>query len=196
MLTVTPAALIRLFWLGLMLGLVFAAAYDLLRISRALMGERYSGQTAGWLTRLPLPPNVQHASGLPDRGLYRLLVNVEDLLFFLGVGAALAIYLSAANHGQFRWLAFAGIALGFLLWRLTAGRVIIAASAAIAALLRFMLGWALWGLSRPFVRLGRCIAACLRIGMQRLFLPVYTHRATRRCLRQLASAFPNSEMEG
>ncbi len=196
MLTVAPAVLIRLFWWGGLLGLAFAAVYDLLRISRALMGERYGGRTAGRLADLPMPPTVRHSSTAPRRGLYRLIVNVEDLLYFLFVGAALAVYFSAANHGRVRWLAFAGIVLGFLLWRLTVGRAIVAASAAIAALLRFALCWALWGLSRPVVRLGRLIAACLRAGLRRLYLPIYTRRTARRCLRRLATAFNNSELEG
>lgn len=196
MLTPTPAELLRLFWGGMLLGLAFAAVYDLLRITRVLMGETYGSRTAGRFSALPMPPAHLTHAGQFGRSLRDLLVNLEDLLYCLCAGAAVAVYLSAANHGRVRWLAFAGICLGFLAWRLTAGRLIIACSAAIAALLRFAVGWIVWCVCRPFVWLGRIIAGRLRALWLWIYLPAYTRRATRRCLRQLARAFSKSEMEG
>lgn len=196
MLTTSPAELLRLFWGGLFLGLAFAAVYDVLRITRVLMGETYGSRAAGRLAALPMPPAARTHGGRFGRRLRDLLVNLEDLLYFLCVGVTVAVYLSAANHGRVRWLAFAGIALGFLFWRLTAGRMIIACSAAIAALLRFAVGWILWCICRPFVWLGRLIAGRLRALWLWLYLPAYTRRTTRQCLRRLTRAFSKSEMEG
>lgn len=194
MLVPSPAELVRLFLGGLLLGLVFAAVYDALRISRVLMGESY-GSAAGRLAALPMPP-ARPRTGRLGRRLRDGLVNLEDLVWCLGIGAATAIYLSAANHGRVRWLAFAGIGLGFFLWRCTAGRAVITCSAAIAALLRFAIGWIVWCACRPFVWLGRFLAGRLRALRLWISLPVYTRLATRRCLRQLAHAFSKSEKEG
>ena len=204
MLTTSPADLLRLFWDGFLLGVAFGIAYDLLRITRVLMGVRYGARTAGRLAALPMPyPACSTQANRVGQRLRDGLVNLEDLLYFLFVGPAIAIYLSAANHGRVRWLAFAGIGLGFAAYRLTVGRLVIGCSAAIAAGLRFLLAWMIWGLCRPVCWLGklvrqcsRCLARRLRAIWNGLYLPVYTRCAMRRDLRRLKQAFRKSEMEG
>lgn len=190
---VEPAALLRLFAAGCLLGAVFAAVYDLLRIVRTLLGER-GDCSVGLLGRLPMPPAVlRRIRWDMMRGM---LVHLGDLLYFPLFGAAIAIYLSAAYDGRIRWYAPVGLALGFFAWRLTLGRVIMAASAAISALLRFLLCWVLWWLSRPFVRIGQSAARGIVALWCRLSRPWLTRWETRRCLRRLERAFSNSEMEG
>lgn len=196
MLITSPAELIRLFWGALILGLAFAAVYDLLRISRVLMGQTYGSRTAGRLAALPLPPTVGQHSGRFGRRLRDLVVNIEDLLWFLCAGSAIAIYLSAENHSRVRWLVLVGVGLGFFAWRMTVGRAVIAASSTIAALLRFLVYWAVWCVCRPFVRLGHVAARHCRMLWRLICLPLYTRREERRCLRCLARAFSKSEMEG
>ncbi|MBQ3125786.1 MAG: spore cortex biosynthesis protein YabQ [Clostridia bacterium] len=190
---VEPAALLRLFAAGCLLGAAFAAVYDLLRIVRILFGER-AACPVGRLGQLPMPPAARrHIRWGAMRGM---LVHFGDLLYFPLFGAAIAVYLSAAYDGRIRWFALAGLALGFFGWRLTLGRLVTAASAAISALLRFLLCWAMWWISRPFVRLGRGVASGFSALGRWLYRPIYTRREMRRCLRRLTRAFSDFEREG
>lgn len=196
-LTTPIAVLLRLLLGGLLLGAVFGAAYDLLRITRVLMGVRYNTRTSAIPTAKLMPPIKRRAHPHRiGRSLRDVLVNLEDFLFFLAVGPTVAIFLSAANHGRVRWLAFAGIAAGFVLYRLTVGRLVIACSTAIAAVLRVMFAWALWLITRPFCLLGRLICRLAHRLWRLLYLPIYTRLAMRRCLRQLHRAFQTTCEEG
>ncbi len=201
MLTTSPAELVRLFLLGGMLGALFGAVYDALRITRILMGVRYgrSGIKAG--LSLPMPRWMRgEKKRLSRHRLRDFWVNVEDILYFLFVGPMIAIYLSEVNHGRIRWLAFAGIALGFFLYRCTVGELVIRFSVWIADILRFLAAWLCYGVSRPFLWLYRLIRILLLRVTCRLvrlwlwlYLPGHTRRAKRRAMRRIGRLFTNLE---
>ncbi len=199
MLTTSPVALVRLFFIGLQLGVVLGAAYDCLRITRVFMGIRYTRAKDERVFPLPMPRWARQAgTRKPRHALRDLLVNVEDFLYFLLAGPAVAIYLSEANNGRIRWLAFAGPALGFFLYRSIPGKVVIRFSVLIADGLHFAIAWLCYGISRPFLWLARLIRLlCTRVTCRlrgiwaRLYLPIYTRRAMRCTLRRINRLYIN-----
>lgn len=203
MLTTSVGTLVRLFLGGLLLGAAFGVVYDALRITRVLMRVRYSRAASASLA-LPMPqrrrPARPHRVG---RALRDVVVDLEDICFFLAAGPAMAIYLSAANHGRVRWLAFAGVALGFAAYYFTVGRLVVRFSEAIAGLLRFAGAWLWWLFCLPFGWLARGIHWLAgRIGRRLrkiwlwFYLPGYTRRAMRRYLGQINRVFSQAQTEG
>ncbi len=53
------------------------------------------------------------------------LIVAEDLFFFLPLSPALIFFHYALNSGIFRWFSLAGCILGFLLYLLTLGKILI-----------------------------------------------------------------------
>jgi len=188
-LTTPLTVLLRLLVWGVLLGAGFGAAYDMLRITRVLMGVRYSTRVTFSLARAMPPRRIAARPHHMGRSLRNGIIHIEDFLFFLLVGAGTAVFLSAVNHGRVRWLALAGIFAGFALYRLTAGRLVIACSSAIAAVLHLVLAWLLWLLTRPFCLLNRGLRRLGRAVWHALWPPIYTRLAMRRCLRRLDRAF-------
>lgn len=203
MLTTSFGALVRLFLGGLLLGAAFGVVYDALRITRVLMGVRYSRAETAALT-LPMPNQNrlvrQHRVG---RALRDIIVDLEDICFFLVAGSSMAIYLSAANHGRVRWFAFVGAAMGFIVYYFTVGRVVVRFSEAIASLLRFAVAWLWWLFCLPIGWLARGVCWLVRRIWCRLrriwlwlYLPGYTRRAMRRYLGQINRVFAKAQTEG
>lgn len=178
-----------LFWLlgsAVCLGFCFAAAYDVLRVLRILLGiPRGGGKRPGlaW----PLPPFAGRGRGT-RRPLDDLTVNLGDLVYFVLIGAVTAVFLSAAADGRLRWLTIAGIGLGFLLYRLTLGRFVIFFSQVIADGIRFLLLWTLWGIWIPLSRICTLLGHILQCAagfVRALCLPIYTELVLRRELRAI-----------
>lgn len=101
------------------MGLIFGAGYDIIRILHVLCGiASYSGTAA----RKP----AQHTGTAAF-----LLFLIGDLLYMLMVTAAASVFLYHTNHGQFRlYLALACIG-GFCMYHYTAGRLVMHISEAV-----------------------------------------------------------------
>lgn len=185
----STAELFRLFGGAFLLGLVFGLFYDAMRITRVLMGVSY-----GAVSNLSLPmPVFSRQIPILGKKVRNVLINLEDFAFFLIAAPATAIYISAANNGQFRWLVLAGIGGAFILYRLTIAKLVIAVSETLARLLRFLLAWAFWILLFPLRKLASGLAFLWKRFAKQvvsyIYLPLYTKRAMRHCLRDVKHTF-------
>ncbi len=106
------------------LGLIFGASYDIIRINHILCSL------------------VSYRGG--KRRMKRgavpfLLVFLTDLIWMLLVGAVFSVWVYRVNDGRFRWFIAAGAAAGFAVWHATLGRLVLAFAEAVAAFVRRLL---------------------------------------------------------
>ena len=108
------------------MGLIFGAGYDIIRILHVLCGiASYSGTAA----RKPIQKIGRTAF---------LVFLLGDLLYMLTVTAAASVFLYHANHGQFRlYLALSCIG-GFCLYHYTIGRLVMGVSEAVVGMIRWV----------------------------------------------------------
>lgn len=92
-------ALLSLMLVSLPIGFVLSAIYDIARIRRRLIRPRI-------------------------RALAVLWTSVEDVLFFVLSAIVLMLDFYLINDGQIRLIGLIGLIPGFLLWRVTFGRLI------------------------------------------------------------------------
>ena len=103
------------------LGLIFGASCDIIRITYILCG----------LLSYEKRKLVERKGILPF--CCRLLTDLGASLF---LGAAASVYVYWANDGQFRWCMAACAAAGFVLWRFCFSRPLLFAADKLAGLLR------------------------------------------------------------
>lgn len=114
-------ALARLYAASLFLGIALGMLYDLFRIRRIAF-RHLMMKRAGASDRRPMLSA-------------QLLVHIEDALFGVTAGVATAILYFAFSMGQVRIMAMLGEGAGFILYRLTLGKLVMACADAI---LRFL----------------------------------------------------------
>lgn len=109
---------------SLILGLIFGAAYDIIRMIHILCGTMsYSDGKAH----------------MRPGGLAFGLFLLTDLLYVTAVSAVFSVFVYWTNYGDFRgYLLFAAV-IGFLLYSLTLGRVVMYFSDKAVRLLRLVL---------------------------------------------------------
>lgn len=146
-------SLARLLAASLLLGLALGLLYDVFRIRRLAFRKKEK-------TSIKQVPKHRRFGSLSTL-LTVLLFHIEDIFFGITAGVATAILYFALSMGQVRLMAIFGEGLGFLLYRLTLGRLIMACADAI---LRF-LAWILHLLTRfiilPPLRLLKRLAVTL-----------------------------------
>ena len=125
------------------LGLIFGAVYDIIRIVYILCGlVSYDGGSI-----------VERKGKLPF--CCRLMTDFAAALF---IGLSFSVYIYAANDGRFRWFMAAFCAVGFVLWQTAASKPVLflaaKASDALRALIRTVL-------IRPLCAVGRRIAGLM-----------------------------------
>ena len=111
-----------------LLGGFLGAVYDVIRLSRALIGVRYSDRLSSRLARTSLPligclPFEVIRSRKRREMATNLFIAVGDVCFFLVASVAVPVFLYHANNGILRWYLLVGILLGFVLYRMTLGRL-------------------------------------------------------------------------
>ena len=103
------------------LGLIFGAVYDIIRLSYTLCGlVSFAGKKP-----------VERKGILPSCARF-----FGDLLWTSALGVCFAVYLYAANDGQFRWFIPASAACGFALWQAGPGRLSAMAADKLTRLMR------------------------------------------------------------
>ena len=103
------------------LGLIFGASYDIIRVVHILCGlVSYAGEKP-----------VEKKGILPFAARFLL-----DFAWTASAGAAFSVFLYAANSGRFRWFAAASSAAGFALWHVSAGRCFVYLAEKTASLVR------------------------------------------------------------
>lgn len=125
------------------MGLIFGAGYDIIRVLQVFCGSRSNTQEKA--------PNA-----LSPGAMAFWLYLVSDLGYMLLVTAASSIFLGEYNHGMLRWYLVLPCVGGMWLYRHTIGRLVMAASETIAGLLR-------WLLTRLFIRPIRWLLGSLAV---------------------------------
>lgn len=120
----TPA---KLLLASFLVGIGLSAFYDLARIRRRL--TRGIGGVLGFL-----------------------LVTLEDIVFFAVAGVVCSLMFYGICNGEVRMLGLAGLIPGFLLWRATAGRLILSVLDRIIALSRRIVKFIWNRIAEPPVR--------------------------------------------
>jgi len=110
--------------LFLVSGFLLGGVYDIFRIRRRATS-----------------PGVGKKRGAFKKALQGFFVGIEDLLFFIFAGALASVLCFALFQGRVRLFAIALGVLGFMIWRLTLGRLIMALADAIINLFRAALSF-------------------------------------------------------
>ena len=113
---------------ALIVGAALGAVYDVLRISRVILGLHPG--VAGFSRRLPLVGEVArtHTHG----GLFSsAVIFVEDILFFAAATVVYTVFVYHAGDGDNRWFFTLAAVCGFALYFVTVGRLVLRASGAI-----------------------------------------------------------------
>lgn len=147
--------LISMAW-ALLLGAVLALCYDALRILRMLVFSD-GVRIARPLTKVP----AMIFSAKPVGTVLELItVNVFDVLFAAFAAAAFSVFTYHFNSGHFRWYIFLACVMGFALYRLSVGRLVMLCAGYAAGTLRVALGFIVWLILRPAVLICRLVKAC------------------------------------
>ncbi len=145
----SQAVLAQLWLYAFLLGVGLGAVYDAFRITRVFLGVSYTQKATARLQSIRLP----YLSPRPPRRTSRVLgavVFFEDLLFALIGGVAMILLFYQINNGKIRFPAFFCAALGFFLYRVTLGRVVMLASQAIAFGIEVLVRYAVFFVTLPF----------------------------------------------
>ncbi len=133
-----------------LLGLIFGAGYDIIRIAYILCHiAAYRGTK-----EKPVPRT---------KGAFAVFF-LFDFVYLLVVTFFFSVFLFYTNHGVFRLYIFVPAALGFWIYYQTLGRLVMFFSETIVSFLRKLTGLLVW---RPLCFLMR--------GMRRLFCVIWCH---------------------
>ena len=160
--------------LALVVGAGVGLIYDGIRLSRAIVGVRYSNQFSRRFSafRFPLIGIVEpREAPLRKRrefflGLY---VAMGDVLFFLLASVATVVFLYHANNGIVRWYLLAGLFLGFVLYYVTIAKITINLFEILTFVLRVLLAYASYFTVRPFMWILRTLARALSVLWHRIY---------------------------
>ncbi len=152
------------------MGLIFGAGYDIIRVLQVLCGIRSKKHE-----------KLKHtlSKGPPVFWLY----FVGDLAYMLLVTAVSSIFLGEYNHGMLRWYLVLPCVAGLLLYRHTVGRLVMAVSETIAGLLRRVLTHILvrpirWLLQR-LLQVGKTILGAVTAFGKRLLCHIHMRHMMR-----------------
>ena len=156
--SLSQGGLAALYLWSFLLGIFLGGVYDLLRVTRVLLGVHYSQRTAERLQTIQLPLLGHIGKRKRSSRLLGVVLFLEDLFFCLTAGVAMILLFYGANHGKIRIPALLLAAVGFLAYRLSIGRAVMAFSELIAYLIEALLRYVLLFVGYPIsilYRLGR-----------------------------------------
>lgn len=183
---------------SLAFGALLHLLYDGIRILRALCGVRYGGRLGARLRALRFPGlSPDFASRPPRRAGERLravLVFFTDLLFTATAGVLFSVFIYWQNDGAFRAILLLGTLLGYTVFHLTLGRLIVASAEGVAFLLRVLLSYLFLCIRVPATLVARAVSFVARALLalvrrillflyERLRAPAYHRREEKRRLR-------------
>lgn len=166
---VSPALLFRLLAVSLLVGAAMGVLYDVLRIGRVMLGmSRY---TAAASAPLFCPkfyqPRCKKGNGRVLHIFKQVLLIVQDFLFCLAVGIAIALLLFSHNNGEFRGFVFLGLVIGFVAYYFTVGQLVIRASEYVVFAIKTLFLYAVYYLTLPFISFGRFAIAHIGSAIKR-----------------------------
>ncbi len=118
------------------------------------------------------------------------IIFLEDMLYALIAAVTVNLFLFNVNDGQVRWFALLGAAMGFALWYVTVGRLIMRCARTIVAAVRRMLYFLYRILLLPVVRLLRFLSERLAWVLRKGYVRLSCARWERHFLRQAQRGFP------
>jgi len=153
---ISPILLLWLLVASLAFGVGMGVLTDLHRLVRVGLGARYSQKTLKWLYEKPLPvvghPLRRRARGKLSRIALPILTFVQDLLWFVIAAVGIAILNYWFNQGRFRLFTVLAMLVGFAVYELMIGKLVMRVSESIMDCVR-AIGCVLFALiSRPIVR--------------------------------------------
>ena len=165
---ISQSALAWLYVYALLLGVVLAAVYDLLRITRVFLGVHYSRRAAKRLQGIQLPFLKPYQRRTERRAL-GIVVFFEDLLFCVFAAVAMILLFYQANNGNFRFPTLLAAGAGFLLYRGTVGRLVMLFSEVIAFFIETCVRYLLFFSTLPFRFLARQAKKWLETAAKRVW---------------------------
>lgn len=145
-------SLAKLLAASLLLGIALGALYDLFRIRR-LAFRRASKEP----THSTDPVKHRRLHSL----IAAMLLHIEDALFGVAAGIATALLYFALSRGQVRLMAIFGEGVGFLLYRQTLGRLVMACADRILRLIAFLINLLVRFFLLPPIRLLKRILSAI-----------------------------------
>lgn len=155
--------LISALW-ALFLGCFFAACYDAVRVIRMILCAD-SARVPSFVKKLPSLSLRKRTVG---SRISVLIANVFDVLYSLFAASAFCIFVYYVNNGRFRWYLLFCCAVGFVLYRLSAGRLTVITLSYAAGILRHTAGFAVYIATRPAVLIYRLALKAARPAVARI----------------------------
>lgn len=186
---------------ALVFGAVLHLLYDAVRVLRILCGVRYPGTVGERLRARPLPllPMAWHGSraAIGARWVQNGIIFLTDVLFCLIAGALFSLFVYWQNDGEFRAVLLLGAVVGYTLFHVTFGRLLLSCSTVVAFLGHALFAYVFWLLRFPFLLFYRAIIMAgqwlvhlllrlLCVALERLVLP---HQSRRQEKQRLACAY-------
>lgn len=152
---IDPDRLMGMLLWGIVCGAVLGVLWDVFRLTRVMLGFSYPSRSADKLYAQPLPllgKTLPRHSGqkksLCDR-LGGVILFAEDVVFGLVCGVVMSLLVYVTNDGIFRAMAPIGMLIGFLIYYLTVGRLVLSVSQILVFALRALALYALTLLLLP-----------------------------------------------
>ena len=190
---ISMVSLARMTLWALLMGIAFGIFYDVIRISRVMVGVTYGGIVRKSADRLysieyPLIGKIKRKESTLKGRFMGFHVAVGDLIFCTVVGGVLCIFFYYTNDGIFRWQALAASALGFFAYYKTVGALVISFAEIIYIFLKIFTKILLFAIAFPFRIMYNILIKVLNtiFGTPlRWFLKKIHVRATRRKMARL-----------
>lgn len=153
---ISPYSLFLMLLYSFAIGGGLGLLYDCFRIARVMTGRNeLTGSNSGALEKLnrimlPMPILTRKVFGekvLPFGSLrkkhgrvHKIVTAVwlffEDILFFVLCGVAVALLMYYTNDGQFRLMALVTVSVGFAVYYITVGRIVLSSAYAVSFAIR------------------------------------------------------------
>ena len=152
--------------IAIVVGAGVGLIYDGIRLSRAIIGIRYTDRLSRRFFAVHFPligtlPQREAPQRKRREFFISLYVAMGDVLFFLLASVATVVFLYHANDGIVRWYLLLGLFLGFLLYYVTVGKITVNIFEVITLSLRILLAYVAYFTVRPLVFVIRVLSRTL-----------------------------------
>lgn len=118
--------------ISLITGAFLGVIYDTVRFIRCALGIKYCNNSFKCSIKTIKTKEKTRLTGLKEN----IIIHITDILFFIICGIVIAILVYYSNNGRVRWFIYFFSAIGFLIYYLTIGKIIIRLSGVITEVLK------------------------------------------------------------
>lgn len=137
---------------GLVLGLIFGVIYDFFRFARLSVQSKRQAPK-GRFFELISPKRrliyITRKKSKTGKNIASVVIMIEDILFFIIVGALIVLFFLGKNDGAIRLSVIAFSAIGFIIYLSTVGKITFLASEYIIFFARCLLYWIFYVILLP-----------------------------------------------